>query len=75
MLSLPSQTLFSAAEVPSAPDIERVEPFSSTAMIHFEEPASAGGVPVLRYRLEWRVPGQDWTSKEFRVEEGEEPSH
>ena len=67
----PTQTLSSAPDVPSAPDIEKVEPFSSTAIIHFEEPASAGGVPVLSYRLQWRIPGRDWTSKEFRAEEGE----
>uniref|UniRef100_H3DQE6 Neural cell adhesion molecule 1a n=1 Tax=Tetraodon nigroviridis TaxID=99883 RepID=H3DQE6_TETNG len=57
------------AEVPSVPDIKKVEPFSSTAMIHFKEPASVDGVPVLRYRLEWRIPGGDWTSREFRAEE------
>ncbi|XP_056910111.1 neural cell adhesion molecule 1a isoform X9 [Takifugu flavidus] len=57
------------AEVPSAPEIEKVQPFSSTAVIEFEEPASMGGVPVLRYRLEWRIPGQGWTSKEYTAEE------
>lgn len=48
-----------------------MQPFSSTAVIEFEEPASVGGVPVLRYRLEWRIPGQGWTSKEYTAEEGE----
>eukprot|EP00066_Takifugu_rubripes_P020306 XP_011609572.1 PREDICTED: neural cell adhesion molecule 1-like [Takifugu rubripes] len=57
------------AEVPSAPEIEKVQPFSSTAVIEFEEPASVGGVPILRYRLEWRIPGQGWTSKEYTAEE------
>uniref|UniRef100_A0A674PDJ1 Neural cell adhesion molecule 1a n=1 Tax=Takifugu rubripes TaxID=31033 RepID=A0A674PDJ1_TAKRU len=55
--------------VPSAPEIEKVQPFSSTAVIEFEEPASVGGVPILRYRLEWRIPGQGWTSKEYTAEE------
>lgn len=57
--------------MPSAPEIEKVQPFSSTAVVEFEEPASVGGVPVLRYRLEWRIPGQGWTSKEYAAEEGE----
>lgn len=71
LLFVPTETLFSATEVPSAPEIEKVQPFSSTAVIEFEEPASVGGVPVLRYRLEWRIPGQGWTSKEYTAEEGE----
>lgn len=66
-----TDALSSAAEVPSAPDIEKVHPFSSTAVVEFEEPASVGGVPVLRYKLEWRIPGQDWTSGEYSVKDGE----
>lgn len=69
----PTESL-SSTEVPSAPDIQRVEPFSSTAVLHFEEPASSGGVPILRYRLQWRRPGRDWQSKELRAEEGEATS-
>lgn len=71
LLFIPTETLFSDTEVPSAPEIEKVQPFSSTAVIEFEEPASVGGVPVLRYKLEWRIPGQGWTSKEYPAEEGE----
>ncbi|XP_062309866.1 neural cell adhesion molecule 1a isoform X2 [Osmerus eperlanus] len=58
------------ADVPSAPGISRVEPFSSTALVTFEEPESDGGVPVIRYRAEWRAGGQDWTSKEYEAEDG-----
>ncbi|XP_031724930.1 neural cell adhesion molecule 1a isoform X10 [Anarrhichthys ocellatus] len=52
------------AEVPSSPEIEQVEPFSSTAVVKFEEPDSMGGVPIIKYRVEWRLTGQDWTGKE-----------
>ncbi|XP_056450198.1 neural cell adhesion molecule 1a isoform X5 [Gadus chalcogrammus] len=58
------------AEVPSAPTVEKVASFSSTAMVEFEEPDSNGGVSVLRYKVEWRQPGQDWSSREFEVETG-----
>uniref|UniRef100_A0A8C8H8B4 Neural cell adhesion molecule 1 n=1 Tax=Oncorhynchus tshawytscha TaxID=74940 RepID=A0A8C8H8B4_ONCTS len=53
------------ADVPSAPAIERVEPFSSTAVVEFEEPDASGGVAILKYRAEWRMKGQDWTSREY----------
>uniref|UniRef100_A0A4W5QJH0 Neural cell adhesion molecule 1 n=1 Tax=Hucho hucho TaxID=62062 RepID=A0A4W5QJH0_9TELE len=43
------------ADVPSAPAIERVEPFSSTAVVEFEEPDASGGVAILKYRAEWRL--------------------
>ncbi|XP_076592130.1 neural cell adhesion molecule 1b isoform X13 [Chaetodon auriga] len=46
------------AEVPSAPSISEVRPFSTTALIQFEEPESTGGVPVLKYRAEWRIQGR-----------------
>ncbi|XP_067231796.1 neural cell adhesion molecule 1a isoform X9 [Chanodichthys erythropterus] len=58
------------ADVPSAPSIERVEPYSSTAMVEFDEPASSGGVPILKYKAEWRIAGQDWTNKEYEAEDG-----
>ncbi|XP_067231791.1 neural cell adhesion molecule 1a isoform X4 [Chanodichthys erythropterus] len=57
------------ADVPSAPSIERVEPYSSTAMVEFDEPASSGGVPILKYKAEWRIAGQDWTNKEYEAED------
>ncbi|KAM8900100.1 neural cell adhesion molecule 1a isoform 5-T5 [Spinachia spinachia] len=55
------------ADVPSSPEIEQVEPFSSTAVVSFEEPDSMGGVPIIKYRVEWRLPGQDWTGKEYHA--------
>lgn len=58
-------SLFSALDVPTSPEIESVEPFSSTAVVNFREPESMGGVPVIKYRVEWRLPGQEWTGKEF----------
>ncbi|XP_051955295.1 neural cell adhesion molecule 1-like isoform X6 [Xyrauchen texanus] len=58
------------ADVPSAPSIERVEPYSSTALLEFDEPDSSGGVPILKYKAEWRIAGQDWTDREYDVEDG-----
>ncbi|XP_049322460.1 neural cell adhesion molecule 1a isoform X10 [Astyanax mexicanus] len=58
------------AEVPSAPSIERVTPYPSTAQVEFDEPDSSGGVPILKYKAEWRVEGQDWVTKEYDVEDG-----
>ncbi|XP_011482235.1 neural cell adhesion molecule 1 isoform X12 [Oryzias latipes] len=58
------------ADVPSAPEIQQVEPFSSTAMVEFEEPDSTGGVPVLKYKVEWRFPGEEWARKEYSKEDG-----
>ncbi|XP_063751396.1 neural cell adhesion molecule 1a isoform X6 [Eleginops maclovinus] len=52
------------AEVPSSPEIQQVDPFSSTAVVSFEEPDSMGGVPIIKYRVEWRLPGQEWKSVE-----------
>uniref|UniRef100_A0A4W4FI36 Neural cell adhesion molecule 1a n=1 Tax=Electrophorus electricus TaxID=8005 RepID=A0A4W4FI36_ELEEL len=43
------------ADVPSAPTISQVEPYSSTAVLSFAEPEAMGGVPVLKYRVEWRA--------------------
>lgn len=58
--------------MPSPPEIEAVRPFSSTAVVEFAEPASTGGVPVLRYKVEWRLPGSpDWTSDEYKPGDGE----
>ncbi|XP_020496178.2 neural cell adhesion molecule 1a isoform X8 [Labrus bergylta] len=57
------------AEVPSAPGIHMVEPFSSTAVVHVREPESLGGVPIIKYKVEWRLPGREWTSKEHDADE------
>ncbi|XP_060792120.1 neural cell adhesion molecule 1a isoform X1 [Neoarius graeffei] len=64
------EILLIPAEVPSAPVIDRVEPYPSTAMVEFDEPDSDGGVPVLKYKATWRTKGQDWVSKVYNVEEG-----
>ncbi|XP_063059188.1 neural cell adhesion molecule 1-like [Engraulis encrasicolus] len=57
------------ADLPSMPSIERVEPYSSTMVVEFDEPDSSGGVPVLRYRAEWRAGGAEWISEEYTVDE------
>uniref|UniRef100_A0A3B3VYY6 Neural cell adhesion molecule 1b n=1 Tax=Poecilia latipinna TaxID=48699 RepID=A0A3B3VYY6_9TELE len=56
------------AEVPSSLVIDEVRPFSTTALIQFGEPESTGGVPVLKYRAEWRMQGRSsWTQKVYEV--------
>ncbi|XP_058484342.1 neural cell adhesion molecule 1a isoform X2 [Solea solea] len=57
------------AEVPSSPEIIQVEAFSSTAVVEFKEPDSLGGVPIIKYIVEWRLTGQDWTGKEYKAED------
>lgn len=58
-------------EVPSAPYISEVRPFSTTAQIQFEEPESTGGVPVLSYRAHWRVQGRGtWTQSLHETQDG-----
>uniref|UniRef100_A0A3P8SF36 Neural cell adhesion molecule 1b n=1 Tax=Amphiprion percula TaxID=161767 RepID=A0A3P8SF36_AMPPE len=59
------------AEVPSPPSIDEVRPFSTTAQIQFGEPDSTGGVPVLKYRAEWRMHGRGgWVHKVIEVQDG-----
>ncbi|XP_035535850.1 neural cell adhesion molecule 1b isoform X5 [Morone saxatilis] len=54
------------AEVPSAPSISEVRPFSTTAQIQFEEPESTGGVLILKYRAEWRTQGRgSWVHRVY----------
>ncbi|XP_030010029.1 neural cell adhesion molecule 1a isoform X20 [Sphaeramia orbicularis] len=53
------------AEVPSSPEIQQVEPFSTTAVVEFEEPDSMGGVPIIKYRVEWRLVGNQWAGEVF----------
>uniref|UniRef100_A0A3Q1D4U0 Neural cell adhesion molecule 1a n=1 Tax=Amphiprion ocellaris TaxID=80972 RepID=A0A3Q1D4U0_AMPOC len=55
--------------VPSSPEIQQVEPFSSTAVVEFEEPVSMGGVPIIKYRVQWRSLGQEWTGREYDAED------
>ncbi|KAM3615929.1 uncharacterized protein V6R79_009853 [Siganus canaliculatus] len=54
------------AEVPSAPSISEVRPFSTTAQMGFDEPEATGGVPILKYKVEWRTQGRgSWLHKVF----------
>lgn len=58
-------------DVPSAPVIDLVVPYPSTAMMEFDEPDSDGGVPVLKYKAVWRIKGQESSvNKVYNVEEG-----
>ncbi|CAM9106792.1 unnamed protein product, partial [Lampetra planeri] len=59
------------AEVPSSPSISEVRAFSTTALMQFEEPESTGGVPVLKYVLEWRTQGWgSWSQMVYEVQYG-----
>uniref|UniRef100_A0A8C7RNL4 Neural cell adhesion molecule 1b n=1 Tax=Oncorhynchus mykiss TaxID=8022 RepID=A0A8C7RNL4_ONCMY len=60
------------ADVPSAPSLGEVEPFSSSARVEFQEPDATGGVPVLRYRAEWKTVGRgSWVQMVYDVQGGE----
>uniref|UniRef100_A0A4W5LJM9 Neural cell adhesion molecule 1b n=1 Tax=Hucho hucho TaxID=62062 RepID=A0A4W5LJM9_9TELE len=57
------------ADVPSAPSLGEVEPFSSSARVEFQEPDATGGVPVLQYRAEWKTVGRgSWVQRVFDVQ-------
>uniref|UniRef100_A0A8D2QGY4 Neural cell adhesion molecule 1 n=1 Tax=Zonotrichia albicollis TaxID=44394 RepID=A0A8D2QGY4_ZONAL len=57
-------------DTPSSPSIGRVEPYSSSAQVEFEEPEATGGVPILRYKAEWRALGEgDWHSRLYDAKE------
>ncbi|XP_060799793.1 neural cell adhesion molecule 1b isoform X2 [Neoarius graeffei] len=59
------------ADVPSAPNITQVKPYSSTAEVLFDEPEASGGVPVLKYRAEWRAVGKNnWVQRIYEAREG-----
>ncbi|KAM6933620.1 neural cell adhesion molecule 1-like isoform 2-T2 [Xenentodon cancila] len=59
------------ADVPSAPSIDEVRPFSTTALIQFEQPESTGGVPVLKYKAEWRMQSRgSWVHKVYEAQDG-----
>ncbi|KAK6285157.1 hypothetical protein J4Q44_G00390180 [Coregonus suidteri] len=59
------------ADVPSAPSLGEVEPFSSSARVEFQEPDATGGVPVLRYRAEWKTVGRgSWVQRVYEVHGG-----
>lgn len=61
-----------SADTPSSPSIDQVEPYSSTAQVQFDEPEATGGVPILKYKAEWRALGEEvWHSKWYDAKEGE----
>lgn len=48
-----------------------MEPYSSTAQVQFDEPEATGGVPILKYKAEWRAVGEEvWHSKWYDAKEG-----
>nr|XP_045362750.1 neural cell adhesion molecule 1 [Camelus bactrianus] len=58
------------ADTPSSPSIDGVEPYSSTAQVQFDEPEATGGVPILKYKAEWRALGEEvWHSKWYDAKE------
>ncbi|XP_034147925.1 neural cell adhesion molecule 1b isoform X6 [Esox lucius] len=59
------------ADVPSAPALGLVEAFSSSARVEFQEPDATGGVPILRYRAEWKSVGRgSWAQRLYEVQGG-----
>lgn len=86
LLSLPAEELIALAscclmchwlfplpppDTPSSPSIDRVEPYSSTARVEFDEPEATGGVPILKYKAEWRALGEgEWHSRLYDAKEG-----
>ncbi|XP_077903143.1 neural cell adhesion molecule 1 isoform X23 [Ictidomys tridecemlineatus] len=58
------------ADTPSSPSIDQVEPYSSTAQVQFDEPEATGGVPILKYKAEWRALGEEaWHVKWYDAKE------
>ncbi|KFU89414.1 Neural cell adhesion molecule 1, partial [Chaetura pelagica] len=65
-----SEFILVQADTPSAPAIDRVEPYSSTAQVEFDEPEATGGVPILKYKAEWRAVGEaEWNSRLYDAKE------
>eukprot|EP00079_Xenopus_tropicalis_P037676 XP_017951447.1 PREDICTED: neural cell adhesion molecule 1 isoform X2 [Xenopus tropicalis] len=65
-----SEFILVQADTPSSPAILRVEPYSSTVMVIFDEPDATGGVPILKYKAEWKVIGQEkWHAKYYDAKE------
>lgn len=68
--------LFCHADFPSAPAIAQVKPYSSTAEVLFDEPEASGGVPVFKYRAEWRAVGKNnWVQRVYAVQDGTSSTH
>ncbi|XP_063167570.1 neural cell adhesion molecule 1 isoform X3 [Candoia aspera] len=65
-----SEFILVQADTPSAPSIEKVEPYSSTAQVKFDEPEATGGVPILWYKAEWQALGEeDWHTRIYDAKE------
>ncbi|XP_031989484.1 neural cell adhesion molecule 1 isoform X12 [Corvus moneduloides] len=65
-----SEFILVQADTPSSPSISRVEPYSSSAQVEFDEPEATGGVPILRYKAEWRALGEvEWHSRLYDAKE------
>ncbi|KFV46007.1 Neural cell adhesion molecule 1, partial [Tyto alba] len=65
-----SEFILVQADTPSSPSIDRVEPYSSTAQVEFDEPEATGGVPILKYKAEWRALGEgEWNSRLYDAKE------
>ncbi|NWX59818.1 NCAM1 protein, partial [Promerops cafer] len=65
-----SEFILVQADTPSSPSIGRVEPYSSSAQVEFAEPEATGGVPILKYKAEWRALGEgDWHSRLYDAKE------
>ncbi|XP_019366289.1 PREDICTED: neural cell adhesion molecule 1 isoform X2 [Gavialis gangeticus] len=65
-----SEFILVQADTPSSPYINRVEPYSSSAQVEFDEPEATGGVPILKYKAEWRVLGEEeWRSRWYDAKE------
>ncbi|NWS24622.1 NCAM1 protein, partial [Polioptila caerulea] len=65
-----SEFILVQADTPSSPSIGRVEPYSSSAQVEFDEPEATGGVPILRYKAEWRALGEgDWHARLYDAKE------
>eukprot|EP00075_Anas_platyrhynchos_P006284 XP_012965130.1 neural cell adhesion molecule 1 isoform X7 [Anas platyrhynchos] len=65
-----SEFILVQADTPSSPSIDRVEPYSSTARVEFDEPEATGGVPILKYKAEWRALGEgEWHSRLYDAKE------
>ncbi|XP_076214771.1 neural cell adhesion molecule 1 isoform X5 [Aptenodytes patagonicus] len=65
-----SEFILVQADTPSSPSIDRVEPYSSTAQVEFDEPEATGGVPILKYKAEWRALGEgEWHSMLYDAKE------
>lgn len=53
-----------------------MEPYSSTAQVQFDEPEATGGVPILKYKAEWKSLGEEaWHFKWYDAKEGESGTH